>query len=82
MSIRSDGNVGIGITNPDSKIHIPTINISGVTTNLLNFKNTSGYGIYATSIPIAARGNTLNFFSNDFNSGGTITIRNILLLHP
>ncbi len=51
------------------------------TTNLLNFKYSSKFGIYATSSSISARGNTVNFCSRDYNSG-TITTRNLLTLRP
>ena len=75
----NSGNVGIGNTNPDSKLHISTAD--GGTTNSLNFKNTSDYGIYATSISIGNRGNTLDFKTKDYNAG-TITTRDIFTLRP
>ena len=74
------GNIGFGIATPDSKIHIATPDNALITTNIFNFKNTSGYGIYTTSSTIANKGNTLDFFSRDYN-GGTITTRNILSLN-
>ena len=68
-----NSNVCIGTgTNPDSKLHIPTVDNISITTNLLNFKNTSDYGIYATSTSITARGNTLDFLSRDYNTTGGI----------
>ncbi len=54
--------IGTGITNPDSKPHIPTPDNMSITTSVLNYKNTSYYGIYATSTSITARRNTLDFF--------------------
>ena len=81
MRIKSDGNVGIGTNNPDSRLHILTDGTAGITTNVFNFKNSTDYGIYATSVNVAARGNTLTFLSRDFNAGAN-TIRNILSLRP
>ena len=75
------GNVGIGTTNPTSKLHIATPDNTATTTDLLNFKNVTDYGIYATSISIAGRGNTLDFLARDYN-GAANTIRNILTLRP
>ena len=75
------GNVGIGTGAPDSKLHIPTTDSGSITTNLLNFRNTSDYGIFATSVSIGSRGNTVDFKTKDYNNG-TITTRNILTLRP
>jgi len=82
MIIHSTGNVGIGTNNPDSKLHIMTSDNTAITTNLLNFKNTSDYGIYATSASISTRGNTIDFYSRDFNNGLGISTRPIISLRP
>jgi len=52
--------------------------------SLLNFKNSSNYGIYATSTSIGNRGNTVDFFARDYNltGGVNITTRSILSLNP
>jgi len=75
---RATGNVGIGITNPSSKLHITTAS----STNLLDFRNIDSYGIYATSLGIGSRGNTLDFLARDYNNGSGIATRNILSLRP
>jgi hypothetical protein len=82
FNVSSGGNVGIGITNPTSKLHIMTIDTAATTTNLLDFRNAGNYGIYATSIPIGSRGNTLDFLARDYNNASTLQIRNILSLRP
>jgi hypothetical protein len=76
-----NGNIGIGTSTPTYKLDVPTIDNTALTLDLLNFKNTSGYGIYATSTSINAKGNTLNFLSRDYD-GGTKTTRDILTLRP
>ena len=78
------GNVGIGTNNPDSKLHIMTPDNTAITTNLLNFKNASDYGIYATSTSISTRGNTLDFYSRDYNlsGGASISTKPIFSLRP
>jgi hypothetical protein len=75
------GNVGIGTTNPRAKLDLITPDNIATTTSLLDFRNITDYGIYATSISIASRGNTLDFSARDYN-GGANTIRNILTLRP
>ena len=82
FNVSSGGNVGIGITNPTSKLHIMTTDTAATTTNLLDFRNAGNYGIYATSIPIGLRGNTLDFLTRDYNNAATLQIRNILSLRP
>ena len=79
LVINSTGNIGIGTTNPQFKIDIPTVDNISTATNVLSFKNTADYGIYATSISTTSRGNSLDFLSKDYNSG-TITTRNVLSL--
>jgi hypothetical protein len=78
LVINKNGNIGIGTTDPLFKLHIPTVD-SATPTNVLSFKNTADYGIYATSASISARGNSLDFLSKDYNTG-TITTRNVLSL--
>ena len=72
-------NVGIGTTNPTSKLHIPSNSSS--TVNLLNFKNQDDYGIYVDSTGISSRGNTLDFKTRDYNFNN-ITIHDLLTLRP
>ena len=49
-----NGNVGIETTTP-TKLHIETPADTSVTTQILNFKNAHGYGIYAESTSISGR---------------------------
>jgi hypothetical protein len=79
LCVDLSNNIGIGITTPTSKLHIPTLT---TTTNLLDFRNGSNYGIYATSIEMVSRGNTLDFLGRDFNFGSTVQTRNVLSLAP
>ena len=78
FNVSSTGNVGIGTTNPSSKLHITTTS----STNLLDFRNSDNFGIYATSLGIGNRGNTLDFLARDYNSGGAIQTINVLSLRP
>jgi hypothetical protein len=78
----NSGNVGIGTTNPRAKLDITTPVNTATETNLLNFSDINNFGISATSITISNRGNTLDFLARDYNSGGTITTRNVLSLRP
>jgi hypothetical protein len=79
MRITRFGNVGIGTTAPGAKLHVATD--AAINTTPLSFVNGSGYGIYANSGGINARGNTLDFASNDFNNGSIIA-RNVMTLRP
>jgi hypothetical protein len=72
-----DGNISSSLF----RLNIIIPDNTSTTTNLLNFRNASDYGIYATSISISSRGNTLDFLSRDFNLSAP-TIRNILTLRP
>jgi hypothetical protein len=71
-----------GATTLNSTLNIVSLDNITVTTTLLNFKNVSGYGIYADSQSIGARGNTLDFKSSDFNVTGTTTTRSVLTMRP
>jgi hypothetical protein len=82
MRIASNGNVGIGTTNPRAKLDITTPINTATATNLLDFTDINNYGISATSITISNRGNTLDFLAKDYNSGGAIQTRNVLTLRP
>jgi len=78
----SGGNVGIGTTAPTAKLHIPTVDSTSISTSVLAFGNTGGgYGIYANSIGIAARGNTLDWYSYDYTAGAPAT-RSVLTMRP
>ena len=79
MSIRGDGNVGIGTTIPSSRLSISTPDPAS-NFSLLDFRNPN-YGIYATSDSITQRGNTVRFQASDFNSGST-TNRDVLTMRP
>jgi hypothetical protein len=77
----NSGNVGIGTTNPTSRLHITTPDLP-TPFDLLDFRNTGNFGIYATSVSIGSRGNTLDFLARDFNNNAGITTRNVLSLRP
>jgi hypothetical protein len=76
------GNVGIGTTNPRARLDLTTPDNSVTATSLLDFRNISDFGIYATSISIPSRGNTLDFIARDFNLNTGIATRNLLSLRP
>jgi hypothetical protein len=76
------GNVGIGTTNPRARLDLATPDNSVSATSLLDFRNISDYGIYATSISIGSRGNTLDFLARDYNLGAGVATRNVLSLRP
>jgi hypothetical protein len=82
-NIFNDGtNLGIGTSSPSSKLHIQTPDPA---TNfaLLDFRNGSGYGIYALSSSSPGRGNTLDFLATDYKTDGSpVTTRNVLTLRP
>ena len=81
MTIDNVGNVGIGTNIPTSKLHIPTPDVA-TPFDLLDFRNTGNFGIYATSGSIGSRGNTLDFLARDYNNGSGIATRNVLTLRP
>ena len=76
LFIAKNGNIGIGTTEPSSKLDI--ITNSSSTNNLLNFKNESNIGIYVESTGILNKGNTLDFKVKNNNS----IIKNLLTLRP
>ncbi len=82
MYITGGGNIGIGTTTPSSKLHIPTLESTTTTTNLFDFRNSNNYGIYATSINVDTRGNSLDFVARDYNFGQGIQTRNVLNIYP
>jgi len=79
--IQSTGDVGIGTTSPLSRLHIAAPDPS-TDFNLIDFRNTGGYGIYAKTNSIASRGQTLEFMAVDYNLGGTVITRESLCLRP
>ena len=81
MRIDSAGNVGIGTDSPRAKLDIRTPDPSA-NFEVLDFRNTGDFGIFATSSSISSRGNTLDFKSSDYNSGAGIQTRNLLSLQP
>jgi len=64
----------------NDKLHIVA---SDPVTNqtLIEFLNTSGYGIYARTNSIGARGNTLEFIASDYNNNSAQT-HEVLTLRP
>jgi hypothetical protein len=75
----SGGNVGVGTTTPGAKLHVATVD--GSNTTPISFVNQNGYGIYANSGSVAARGNTLDFASYDYTAGAPVA-RNVMTLRP
>lgn len=75
------GNVGIGTTSPLGRLHILAPD-PATDFNLVDFRNSGGYGIYAKTNSISSRGNTLEFLAVDYNSGGTTLTREALSLRP
>ena len=75
------GNVGIGTASPRAKLDISTPDPS-TNFEVLDFRNPSDFGIFATSSSVSGKGNTLDFKSSDYNSGAGIQTRNLLSLQP
>jgi len=71
-------NVGL-MTN--GMVKVTTLDNGGATSRVFSCVNTSGYGIYANSSAIAARGNTLDWYAFDYNSATTAT-RPVLTMRP
>jgi hypothetical protein len=71
-------NVGL-VTN--GMVKVTTIDNGAAISRVFNCVNTSGYGIYANSSTIAARGNTLDWYAFDYNSATTAT-RPVLTMRP
>jgi hypothetical protein len=55
--------------------------VDGSNTTPISFVNQNGYGIYANSGSIPARGNTLDFASYDYTAGAPVA-RNVMTLRP
>jgi hypothetical protein len=80
MVLDANGNLGIGTMAPAAKLSV--ISTDGATNyGLLSFMNTSGYGIYVNTTSINSRGNTLDWYTYDWNLGA-ITARPILTMRP
>jgi hypothetical protein len=78
--VGSTGNVGINTTSPGSLLSLASPDPS-VDFQLLDFRNTSNYGIYTQTDSIADRGNTLRFLARDYNSNN-LTTRDVLTMRP
>jgi hypothetical protein len=76
----SSNSIGIGILAPTARLHISTPN-TAAGFNLLNFRNTDDFGIYAQTDSISGRGNTLRFLARDANTGST-TVRDLITMRP
>ena len=81
ISVKYGGNVGIGTDSPRAKLDISTPDPS-TNFEVLDFRNPSDFGIFATSSSVSGKGNTLDFKSSDYNSGAGIQTRNLLSLQP
>ena len=68
LYVESDGDVGIGTSNPVLDLHIQTTNTPGI-----RLEQTSGGGFSAQSWDIA--GNEASFFIRDVTSGSTLPFR-------
>jgi hypothetical protein len=71
-----NGNVTI-----NSTLTVVSVDSTTATTTILNFKNNSGYGIYADSHSVSNRGNTVDFKITDYNSA-SVTTRTLLTMRP
>jgi hypothetical protein len=77
MSIASNGNIGIGVTNPSAKLHFRPLD-SGTIQNMIDFRNPD-YGVYLTSASVGSSGNSIDFRSTDYNNGN-IANRDLMFL--
>ena len=76
------GSLGVGMTTaPRAKLDVSTPD-PATDFQVLDFRNPSDFGIFATSSSVSGKGNTLNFKSSDYNSGNGIQTNNVLSLHP
>jgi hypothetical protein len=71
-------NIGL-VTN--GMVKITPLDSGTATSRIFSCVNTNGYGIYANSSSIGSRGNTLDWYSYDFNLA-TITTRPVLTMRP
>ena len=71
-------NIGL-LTN--GMVKITPLDSGTATSRIFSCVNTNGYGIYANSSSIGSRGNTLDWYSYDFNLA-TITTRPVLTMRP
>jgi hypothetical protein len=62
-------------------VKITPLDSGAATSRIFSCVNTNGYGIYANSSSIGSRGNTLDWYSYDFNLA-TITTRPVLTMRP
>ena len=89
MRINHDGNVGIGVTNPQARFHVKPVNNTANSENtLLDFRgdftgsNHGFLGIYATETHTNGIGPDLRFKGAVYNGTSSPTINQVMCLKP